>query len=129
MIKSGNYSKNILFDYETSNKNIFTPYTIAPKFIIFKTIPFEVLTKFFEEVKLDNDKIFSMYQFKFYYNKELKNNNDKFVYGIDEYFLNINYVNYFIDNKLPFGVNIKWEINGNLFNTIKKINLINKNNT
>lgn len=114
-------------------KNKFTPYTNAQGIIGIKKINNSIIINFIKSVKNSNVKL------SFYNDKNIYNYTN-FIYGVDEYFLNITLVHYLIDNKFKYINNIKFNllsgsyfyskfrcknnktINDNLFN--KFINLI-----
>ncbi len=123
IIKSGNITKNVLYKLDMFKNHIVNPYVIAPKYIGFKRINKIVIEDFFEELSKDNKKIFTLYEDKIKVNKKMTLNNMPFIYGVDEYFLNINLTNYLIENKIPFGVYFNWEINGSTYNYLKNKNI------
>jgi hypothetical protein len=113
IFKSGDISSSILFNVEIMNKNIINPYAIAPNFISLKKCNHLVIYNFLSDMK-NSDKIFSLYIYKL----KLKSNlytDKKFLYGFDEYFLNVSLMNYLIDNKIPFATDITWYVNGSLY--------------
>ena len=127
IFKSGNISKNIIYSIDSIYKDIINPYTVASNFISFKRIDNKLIEFFLNELN-SSDKIYSQYKDKLEYNSKLLNKN-KFIYGFDEYFLNINLTNYLIDNKIPFAAKFNWEIYGSLYFYLSKKNIkINEEN-
>lgn len=119
IIKSGSITKNVLYKLDMFSNEVVNPYVIAPKYIGFKSINHDVLYDFFNEIESNHKKIFSLYLDKLKYNKKMLLNNQPFIYGVDEYFLNLNLTNYLIKNKISFGVYFNWEIYGSLYNLLK----------
>lgn len=100
--------------YNKIYKNVILDYIKPQEMVCLKQIDYHVIINFLEN--LDSKIIYS-----YYFNKNLirdenyiskYENNSHFIYGIDEYFLNNNYLKYIIDNKLPF---IE-RLNFNIFN-------------
>ena len=113
-LKSGNISKNILYMNNTLEKNTVNPYTMASNYICFKQIEHKIIYNFLNKINNSSDTIFSQYKYKLKSNPNLITD-EKFLYGFDEYFLNVDLTNYLIDKKIPFGVNFTWEVNGSLY--------------
>jgi len=113
-LKTGNISKNILYSNNTFEKNTVNPYTMASNYICFKQVDFQIIYDFLNQIDNSVDMIFSQYKYKLQSNPNLITDK-KFLYGFDEYFLNVNLTNYLIDNNIPFGVNFNWEVNGSLY--------------
>ena len=62
----------------------------------------------------ESNELLTKYQYKIESNTNLLTGN-KFVYGFDEYFLNINYTNYLIDTSKTVCIKFKWSVYGSLF--------------
>jgi hypothetical protein len=125
LLKNGSIHKN-LYTNEILINNVINPYVVATKYISFKSLDYNVLIDFFKEIDMEKnkDKLYTLYKHK--NNKKMIENNGKFIYGIDEYFININLCNYIIKNKIPFGVKFTWVVNGNLYYYLRSININNK---
>lgn len=123
LFKSGPLNRSLKYDFNIMYKNKFNPYVFALSFISNTKINNSVLIDFFDQVeKSPNDMIYS-----FHYPMEIKKKIDekifkskytdkgKFIYGIDEYFLNITLAHYLEDNKLCYASKTKWDIFGCLY--------------
>lgn len=119
--KAGNISKNVLYTIGSIYKNIPNPYAVASNFISFSKCDYQVLYDFLIEIKESNE-LLTKYQHKFETNVNLITD-DKFVYGFDEYFLNINYTNYLIDTSKTVCIKFKWSVYGSLFWYLSKKNI------
>ena len=119
--KAGNISKNVLYTISSFYKNIPNPYAVASNFISFLKCDKRVLYNFLIEIAESNE-LLTKYQHKFESNTNLLTG-DKFVYGFDEYFLNINYTNYLIDTSKIICVKFKWSVYGSLFWFLSKKNI------
>ena len=129
--KAGNITKNVLYSIDSFYKNIPNPYAVASNFISFERCDNRVIYDFLIQIE-ESDELLTKYQHKFESNTNLLTGN-KFVYGFDEYFLNINYTNYIADTEKTIGIKFKWSVYGSLFWFLKKnkfeskqIELINK---
>jgi hypothetical protein len=100
--------------YNHVYKNIILDYIKPQEMVCLKQIDYHVIINFLKV--LDNKIIYS-----YYLNKNLirndnyiskYENNGHFIYGIDEWFLNNDYVKYIIEHKLPFVE----RLNFNIFN-------------
>ena len=111
--KAGNISKNVLYTISSFYKNIPNPYAVASNFISFSKCDKQVLYDFLIEIAESNE-LLTKYQHKFESNTNLLTG-DKFIYGFDEYFLNINYTNYLIDTSKTICIKFKWSVYGSLF--------------
>lgn len=102
------------------NKHI-NPYILATEFIFINKFNKKIIYDFFEEVKLNPEKNYSVY----YNNKDRtipknmsenkfikydKKSNKNFIYGIDEYFLNKVLIKNGIDDNIPYANCIKFDI-------------------
>jgi hypothetical protein len=114
LIKLSNASKMFKNkeDYNHIYDNIILDYIKPQEIICLKQIDYNVIIDF-----LDN--LDTNINYSYYYNENNKDknnfqskfeNNGHFIYGIDEYFLNNNYLHYFIDNKKPFVDILKFNI-------------------
>lgn len=119
--KAGNISKNVLFTISSIYKNIPNPYDVASNFISFSKCDYRVMYDFLTEIA-ESDELLTKYKFMFKSNSNLITD-DKFVYGFDEYFLNINYTNYLIDTSHDVCVKFKWNVYGSLAWYIKNKNI------
>jgi len=120
-LKTGNLSKNTIYFNDSLYKDIVNPYTIASNFISFKRINNKLIELFLNQMS-SSDEIFSQYKDKLKSNSNLLTGN-KFIYGFDEYFLNLNLTSYLVDNKIPYAVKFNWEINGSLYWYLSKKNI------
>ena len=120
MLKKGNLGKNIIFDLKMLNHGNINPYSVASSFFGYKKTDHKVIIDFMKKMEKNPFKVFSNYKNKV---KDLGKkipdsiykNYKNFIYGFDEYFLNVDYTNYFIKNKLPWAVRIKWSPFSSLF--------------
>jgi hypothetical protein len=120
MLKRGNLGKNIIFDLEMLNHGNINPYSVASSFSGYKKTDHKVIIDFMKKMEKNPFKVFSNYKNKV---KDLGGkipdsiykNYKNFIYGFDEYFLNVDYTNYLIKNKLPWAVRIKWSPFSSLF--------------
>jgi hypothetical protein len=119
--KAGNISKNVLYTITSVYKNIPNPYAIASNFISFSKCDYQVIYDFLIEIGESNE-LLTKYQHKFASNTNLITG-DKFIYGFDEYFLNINYTNFLIDTSNTICVKFKWSVYGSLFWYLSKKNI------
>lgn len=119
--KTGNISKNVLYTISSVYKNIPNPYAVASNFISFSKCDHKVMYDFLIEIGESNE-LLTKYQHKFESNSNLMTG-DKFVYGFDEYFLNINYTNYLIDTSKTACIKFKWSVYGSLFWYLSKKNI------
>lgn len=103
-------------------KNIVNYYTVSSSLIGINKINYNVIVDFIKSVKNKNY-IISRYNLSENENKHRDMN--KFIYGIDEYFLNNTLMQYIIDNKLPF-INInKFDLYTKIYKYFKYIYLTN----
>ncbi len=141
LFKSGELSKSLYFKHDFMYNNILNPYAVAVSYASFKRINHEVIVNYIDRVKKNkNNEIFSYHykvkrenpggtQSENKFNDSYKN----FIYGVDEYFLNMVLTPYIIDNKLAFAVRFNWDVFAPLYYimsvfsdlTGKEINLIN----
>lgn len=112
-VKSGNITKNVFYTIDSFYKNIPNPYAIAPNYISYNKCDHKVIYNFLDQVQ-NSDEVFSKYVQELKLNPN-KNTGKKFVYGIDEYLLNINYTNYLIDTNKVIGIKFKWSVYGSLY--------------
>jgi hypothetical protein len=111
LLKSGNLSKNINFAHDYSGH--ITPYCFASSFISYKRINPEVLIDFLDSFGDKNiDEILKIYGYKLK-GSEIQNKiklYKKFIYGVDENFLNHYLTHYLVKNNIPYAVNFKWAL-------------------
>jgi len=119
--KAGNISKNVLYTISSIYNSIPNPYAVASNFISFSKCDKQVIYDFLLEISESNE-LLTKYQHKFESNSNLLTGN-KFVYGFDEYFLNINYTDYLIDTSETICVKFKWSVYGSLFWFLSKKNI------
>lgn len=125
IFKSGPLSRSLRYTFDIFYKDKFNPYIYALSFVSIKRINNEVLINFFDEVNQPSDKKIYSYH---YLSEKLNNNistskeskskydsHGKFIYGIDEYFLNTTLSNYLVDNKMCYATNTTWDIFGCLY--------------
>ena len=106
-------------------KNIVNYYTVSSSLIGINKINYNVIVDFIKSVKNKNY-IISRYNLSENENKHRDMN--KFIYGIDEYFLNNTLMQYIIDNKLPF-INInKFDLYTKIYKYFKYYNIHLTNN-
>lgn len=129
LFKSGPLYRSNYFNFDMFYKDKLNPYVYALSFVSIKRIDNKVLVNFFKEIDSIPLKreIFS-YHYKLYNDlnkktnslEEKYNSHGKFIYGIDEYFLNKTLCNYIIDNKMCFVVNTSWDVSVCLYNMFKE---------
>jgi len=129
ILKKGNIGKNILFNYNPY-KNILTPYSITCHLISFLRINNKVIIDFINMVN-DNTNVNEKYSYYYDIMKDLKNLNNKkynskFIFGVDEYFINKTLTEYLIDNRLPIAINFKFEITSIIYYILQYYSHINK---
>src|SRR5690606_38096513 len=95
----GNISKNIFYNVLPTYKNVITPYITAFMIGSSKRINHNVIIDFLFQVLNDPDQ--SKYTF-YYNNNDIKFKYEKFIFGVDEYFINKILIKYVIDNKLQY---------------------------
>ena len=126
LIKIGNLSKNILYNYHLKY-NFYNIYSIAQSIINIKKIDYNIIINFINKIKNTN-KMYTYYKYYKYDNDNEYNikfiQSKPFIYGIDEYFINYVLTKYLIDNKLLIINNIKWNLFGNCYYIIKRNYLI-----
>lgn len=100
--------------FNTKYQNVILDYIKPQEIVCLKQIDYNVIIDFFKNLD-------SKIKYSYYINKNLirdnnyiskYENNGHFIYGIDEYFLNNDYIKYFIKNKKPFVE----KLNFNIFN-------------
>lgn len=112
LFKAGNITKNVLFTISSLYKNVPNPYAVASNFISFSKCDKDVLYNFLTQITKSNE-LLTKYQYKFSSNENLITG-DIFIYGFDEYFLNINYTNFLVDTSKTLCVKFKWSVYGSL---------------
>ena len=133
LLKSGPLNRSIKYKFNSIFDGKFNPYVFALSYASIKRIDSTVLTDFFIQISepsnsiiysqhyLINDEIESKE-----YNSKYNNSHGKFIYGIDEYFLNYTLTKYMIKNKLSYAVQTKWNVFGCLYYVIEKTKLSSK---
>ena len=119
ILKRGNLGKNIIYNLKMLNEGSINPYSVASSFSANIKTDHKVIVEFMENMEKNPRKVFSNYKQRV---KELGNyipdniykNYKNFIYGFDEYFLNVNLTDYLIKNNLPWAVRIKWNPFSNL---------------
>lgn len=127
---------NILY-----NGKYINPYILAGRTISYNKIDKEIILNFFKELdnlKFDSindkdykdlsnmrEKLKTLYIYEDYNKNKInttihltKAYDNSFRYGVDEYFLNINYMDYIKKNKLPFSITLKYTLANNIFSYI-----------
>jgi hypothetical protein len=102
--------ENLSLDNYTKNLKIVIPHISAGLIINTKRISMNPLINYLKNID-SNKEVHSLYSknIKLLYNK-FKSNNKKFVFGVDEYFLNNILLPYIDENKLEFCAKIKYNI-------------------
>jgi hypothetical protein len=105
--------KNIKHNFDFLYKERVTGYFISPKLIGLKRINYKIIVDYLNNIDLYYNKAIKVYEYKLT-SKSGKdkwlNGKGKFIYGIDEYFLNSELMYYLINNNLPYGIYIKYDI-------------------
>ena len=100
-------------------KGYIIPYVISPEQINFKRIDKEVILNYLNNYDKYKNEIIEIYKHSM---TKINKSNDEFIfYGWDEYFINANYINYIIKNKLKFMVTYHYFITINLFYINKQV--------
>ncbi len=111
LLKSGNLSKNINFAHDY--KGHITPYCFASSFISYKRIDSDVLINFLDDFGDKNiEEILKIYGYKLK-GSDIQNKiklYKKFIYGVDENFLNHYLTHYLVKNNIPYAVNFTWAL-------------------
>ena len=121
LFRSGPLNRSLRFNFDIFYKGKLNPYFYAISFVSIKRIDKNILINFLKEVNKENNNIIYSHHYISENNKISKESDlkykshGKFIYGIDEYFLNTYLLNYIIDNKLCNVVNITWDIYGCLY--------------
>ncbi len=106
-------AKNIKHNFDFLYKERITGYFISPKLIGLKRINNQILIDYIKNIDKYYNKTINVYEYKLTSktgrNKWL-NGKGKFIYGTDEYFLNSELMYYLINNNLPYGIYIKFDI-------------------
>jgi len=113
-LKIGSINKNTIFnDFPMLVKGVPNPYCIAPRWVNFKRIDKDIIYHYFNLVNKTKVKL-TLYDYKIKLNSNYITH-DIFIYGIDEYFLNITLNNYLIDKNKTMTVIFKWSVAGILY--------------
>lgn len=115
LFKEGPLHRSLLYKFDIFYKDKLNPYVYALSYVSLKRINNEVLINFFKEVNLSKEKTFSYHILFYNYSSKKSYENkfnlgNKFIYGIDEYFLNKTLGEYLIDNNICYSVRITWDI-------------------
>ena len=102
-----------------TRNNMIIPYILASKFYVNKKISNHILIDFFEEVRTSKNKLYSDYCLDDKYKKKCKMNT-KYIFGVDEYFLNYNLLDYLLENKKTISVVYSYNIHAGLFFSYSK---------
>ena len=106
-------------------KGYIIPYVISPEQINFKRIDKEVILNYLNNYDKYKTEIIEIYKHSM---TKINKSNDEFIfYGWDEYFINANYINYIIKNKLKFMVSYHYFITINLFYINKQVDQLSEN--
>jgi hypothetical protein len=110
--------KNLSLDNYAKNLKIIIPHISAGLIINTKRISMNPLINYLKNID-SNKEVHSSYSknTKLLYNK-YKSNNKKFVFGVDEYFLNNILLPYIDENKLEFCARIKYNIINIIYNKL-----------
>jgi len=115
-LTSGLLAKNVVHNHDYLNKNHINPYVVSSKFISFKRVDYKLLTDYFKNFGSKNiDELINSYGLITDINNEKIKKYKKFVYGMDENFLNYYLTPFLIDNNIPYVVNIIWSIDDILY--------------
>ena len=127
---------NICYD-----RKYIIPHIQASRIYVFNKLNKSIILKYINELTLNDvnyknlihstkSEIIHAFKSPFIYNKNPVNNvkhlinvsaDNKYIYGIDEYFLNINYINYIKKKNLSFGVKIEYTIIDNILGWINEL--------
>ena len=113
ILKRGNLGKNIIFNLKMLNEGTINPYSVASSFSAYIKTDHKVITDFMINMEKNPRKVFSNYKQRVQelgdsVSDDIYKNYKNFIYGFDEYFLNVNLTDYLIKNNLPWSARIKW---------------------
>lgn len=131
-MKSGNLTRSPRYKFDFIYNGKLNPYVFALSFVSVKRIDNSVLIDYLKMVNSDRENK----NYSYHYLSEIDNKSDKiknkyndeygsFVYGVDEYFLNIVLTQYVIDKKLCYVVRTSWDVFGCLYYLINDLNVLN----
>jgi hypothetical protein len=106
-------AKNIKHNFDFLYKERITGYFISPKLIGYKRIDNSVIISYIKNIDKYYENAINVYEYKLTSpigKSKWLNSKSKFIYGIDEYFLNSKLMYYLIDNNLPYGFYINFDI-------------------
>ena len=111
----GRTARNNDFGMDNYPKNLQTiiPHILAGLIVNLKRISSSILIKYLKEIDANN-KVHSSYA----KNGTHKSNNKKFIYGVDEYFLNHYLLDYIDQHKLEFCTRISYNITNIIYNKL-----------
>ena len=115
--KSG-LDRNLPYDNYPKNLKTIIPHIAAGLIINIKKLNQKILVNYLKNID-SNKEVHSSYSknTKFLYNR-FKSNNKKFVFGVDEYFLNNILLKYIDENKLEFCARIRYNIINLIYDTL-----------
>ncbi len=106
-------AKNIKYNFDYLYKERITGYFLSPKLIGFRRINNQVILNYINSIDKYYDKVINTYEYKITSvsgRSKWLDGKGKIIYGSDEYFLNTELMYYLIDNNLPYGIYIKFNI-------------------
>lgn len=98
-------SKGVFF-----RKGLFIPYSIAPFFQSNKKMPCRILSDFMKKVNSSKYLLSNYMSIKRFSDEKNTRCDENICYGVDEYFLFHDLIDYLIENKLSFGVGYNYQI-------------------
>jgi hypothetical protein len=147
LLKFGNITKNISYEYSCIYNGHPIVYATAPCVISFSRIQHNIIIDYLNEVKshpltkkysyyykfnvkieetLKKEDISESSENKREKNKAKYNFDNNFIYGVDEYFLNHDLTNYLINNNLPYANNFNFTVTAPIFYAIKYVEITNE---
>lgn len=123
LFKSGPLNRSLKYKFDVMYNGKFNPYVFALSYMSIKRINNTVLVNFFTQVQNSPDDLIYSYHHPLDVKKNIGikefeskyKGHEKYIYGIDEYFLNNTLAHYLIDNDLCYAVKTKWDIFGCLY--------------
>ncbi len=120
LLKSGDINRSLTYRYNFMYNGKLNPYVFALSFVSCRRIKFSLITDFITKVKDDKNNIIYSHHYKISKHKSKDDilkfkSHGKFIYGVDEYFLNDILCPYLIENKMCFVVRTSWDIFGTLY--------------
>ena len=112
------YFYGTLRDISIIRGNKIIPFIISPLQINYKRIDSNVLIQYINNYKQYKTKILKTYE---HATNKIKKSNDEYIfYGWDEYFINNNYIDHLISDKISFSITYSYFITINLYYINKK---------